>query len=225
MQGAGSVTAGAPPPGAAGMTLNALGLHHGTDKSSDKHGYLPIYEAFLAPLRDQEITLLEIGVKEGASLRVWRDYFPRARIVGLDRRRDVRGLAEGRIAIEIANQADAAALEAVAARHGPFDIVIEDGSHLWPHQILAIRTLLPAVKPGGIFISEDLQVSFPPLAERYAGGAERSAFEVLRDLAERVLRGQDRVQPPELEPGLQRLVPMLAWVLFQRHACILRRHA
>jgi SAM-dependent methyltransferase len=206
-----------------GTTLDALGLRHGTDKASRAHGYLPVYEEFLGPLRDREITLLEIGVKEGASLRVWHDYFPRGRIVGVDLRRDVDNHAGGRIAIERADQGDPAALAAIIDRHGPFDVVIEDGSHFWRHQVLAIRTLVPALKPGGLFVSEDLQVSFPPLDGHYGVGAERSAWQVLMDLAERVMRARDKVQPPDLEPDLQALVPLLSWVLVLRHAVILRR--
>lgn len=205
------------------MTLDELGLHHRTDKASSSHGYLSIYETFFAPMRDREIVLLEIGVKAGASLRVWRDYFPKGRIVGVDIRPPARAIEGGRIAIEIADQGKREALAEIAGRHGPFDIIIEDGSHRWPHQIMAMAELIPALKPGGYFVSEDLQVSFPPLAEQYAAGSERSAFQVLQDLAERVLRFRDREQPPPLAPELQRLVPMLAWVLFQRHACILRR--
>lgn len=205
------------------MTLDELGLHHGTDKASGNHGYLPIYETFFAPMRGREIVLLEIGVKAGASLRVWRDYFPKGRIVGVDIRSPVRAIEGGRISIEVADQGNREALAGIAKRHGPFDIIVEDGSHRWPHQIMAIAELIPALKPGGYFISEDLQVSFPPLAERYSAGSERSAFQILQELAERVLRFRDASQPSPLPPELQRLVPMLSWVLFQRHACVLRR--
>lgn len=204
-------------------TLDELGRLHGTDKSSKNHAYLRIYEQFFAGLRDSEVKILEIGVKEGASLCVWRDYFPRAEIVGVDIRPFAKKFAGERISIEVADQGVPAQLDAVTARYGPFDIVVEDGSHRWSHQVLAIKRLLPAVKSGGFFISEDLQVSFPPLAEQYAHGADRSAFEVLKELAELVLRRFDRAQPARSDPELSRLVPLTDWVLFLRHACILRR--
>lgn len=206
------------------MTLDALGRLHGTDKASGGHNYLTAYETFFAPLRDTELTLLEIGVKGGASLRVWRDYFPKARIVGVDIAPTARQHAEDRVTIEIANQGRRGLLVDIAQRHGPFDIIIEDGSHFWQHQILAIMTLVPQLKPGGLFVSEDLQVSFPPLAERYAQGADRSAFDMLRDLAELVLRsGGGRAEPEAPDLPLRRLARLLSWVLFVRHACIMRR--
>ncbi len=63
-------------------TLDALGLKHRTDKASSGHDYLTFFDSFFAPLRDQPITLLEIGVFNGASLRTWEEYFPRGKIVG-----------------------------------------------------------------------------------------------------------------------------------------------
>ena len=64
--------------------LDELGILHGTDKGSLGHGYLGHYERILGPLRDEPITILEIGVSDGASLRMWADYFTRATIVGVD---------------------------------------------------------------------------------------------------------------------------------------------
>jgi len=55
-----------------------------TDKI--RHGYLDVYDADRAPWIDKEITLLEIGVYRGGSLKLWRDYFPRGTIVGIDRK-------------------------------------------------------------------------------------------------------------------------------------------
>lgn len=47
--------------------LDAIGILHGVDKSSLSHGYLVQYERILGPLRRTQITLLEIGVSQGAS--------------------------------------------------------------------------------------------------------------------------------------------------------------
>ena len=64
-------------------SLNDIGLETGTDKSSRAHDYLGYYENALRGLSRID-RILEIGVHEGASLRMWRDFLPRARIVGLD---------------------------------------------------------------------------------------------------------------------------------------------
>lgn len=64
------------------MDLRKLAKKHGTDKSV--HGYCPHYERRFAGWRHKPITLLEIGVDAGASMRMWRDYFPNAKITGVD---------------------------------------------------------------------------------------------------------------------------------------------
>src|SRR5882672_934336 len=70
--------------------LTALAIKHGTDKWGP-HFYTPVYHALFAHLRDRPIRLLEIGIGGyeyntvgGASLAMWAEYFPRARIVGID---------------------------------------------------------------------------------------------------------------------------------------------
>ena len=65
-------------------TLNEIGLEHKTDKSTMTHCYLDIYESYLGKWRDKEFTLLEIGVAAGNSLRMWREYFTKAHIYGID---------------------------------------------------------------------------------------------------------------------------------------------
>jgi len=55
------------------------------DSDKIKHGYLGLYDPVLAPWIGKEITLLEVGVHRGESLRLWRDYFPHGTIIGIDR--------------------------------------------------------------------------------------------------------------------------------------------
>ena len=61
-----------------------LAATHGTDKRAHAHNYVVAYTTHIGARRRARITLLEIGVLRGASIRMWRDYLPRARIVGLD---------------------------------------------------------------------------------------------------------------------------------------------
>lgn len=64
-------------------TLCELAAKHGTDKL--KHGYTPLYHELFTPHRDQQFSLVEIGVLNGASIRMWRDYFPEATIYAVDK--------------------------------------------------------------------------------------------------------------------------------------------
>ena len=151
------------------LDLDELGRKHGTDKSSlgkkggkenSGHDYLRMYSKFLEPRRDSARKVLEIGVQKGNSIRMWQEYFPFATIFGLDINPNALRTSGPRIEIRLVDQSDAAALSAFAAAEGPFDVIIEDGSHIWSHQITSLQTLLPHVTPGGVYVVEDLHTSY-----------------------------------------------------------------
>ena len=137
--------------------LHELALKHGTDKAG--HGYMPHYERYFAPLKDEAFNLLEIGVHLGASLRMWRDYFPNAIIHGIDNVPQKKELEEDRIDIHIGSQTDGAFLFNVANMY-PFKVVIDDGSHKWADQITSFELLFPMLAHGGIYAIEDLHTSY-----------------------------------------------------------------
>ena len=100
-----------------------------TDKIANR--YLERYDPILQPLVDREIRLLEIGVHNGGSLLLWRDYFRKGTIVGIDLELP-NGLAnEERIQLFQGSQSDPAFLSEVARKIAPdgFDIIIDDASH------------------------------------------------------------------------------------------------
>lgn len=148
--------------------------------------YFPIYERHLSTFRGRSPRVLEIGVSHGGSLEMWLTYFGRGtEIVGLDV--DPR-CADARIphaTIVIGDQGDAEVLRRVADEHGPFDVVIEDGSHLPEHQILAFETLWPAVARGGVMLVEDLCTNYWP---EYGGatGGPGTFMEYVRALVDRI---------------------------------------
>src|SRR5215207_9797134 len=65
-------------------SLDSLGLKYQTDKASSFHNYLVHYDELLESMRQEHIDILEIGVYAGSSIRMWHEYFPAARIVGVD---------------------------------------------------------------------------------------------------------------------------------------------
>lgn len=148
------------------ITLNELGLKHGTDKASSGHNYCHTYERYLAPLRQEQLVLLEIGVggeehldRGGQSLRMWHDYFPNALVVGVDVY--PKQLPEqARIHIYQGSQDDAPFLQDVVNRVGSPQVIVDDGSH---HNRLTSQTfdiLFPLLKPGGLYICEDVHTSY-----------------------------------------------------------------
>jgi Methyltransferase domain len=148
-------------------TLAQLARTAQTDKGeAATHGvygqtYLDVYEGFLHHLRTQRINLLEIGVLKGKSVRLWKRYFPKGHIYGVDIDPACRQYEEARISIEIGSQADVRVLERVCERAAaPFDVVVDDGSHINRHIIASFSFLFPRLKPGGLYIIEDLGASY-----------------------------------------------------------------
>jgi hypothetical protein len=141
-------------------SLDELGLRHGADKSSAAHDFARVYERYVAGWRQREVTLLEIGVWRGASLRMWRDYFPRARVFGVDVNPLAASQAGERIEIFIGGQSDEDFLSSVVAKTGPLDLIVDDGSHLVEHQMPTLSFLWPHLRPGGIYVVEDTHTSY-----------------------------------------------------------------
>ena len=142
-------------------TLHDLALKHGTDKA--RHGYCPFYERVFGPNRDGVTRLLEIGVRDGASLRMWLDYFPNAHIYGLDNGNmgDPGLWPRGdRVTIFAGDQGCVPDLWGVALRIGGLlDIILDDGGHTMWQQQLSLAALWPSLKPGGFYVIEDTHTS------------------------------------------------------------------
>jgi predicted O-methyltransferase YrrM len=137
------------------LTLEELGQKHECDKFF--HKFLGHYSARFGHLRHEPITLLEIGTWKGYGVRMFREFFdhPDAKIVGIDHNPEWTPGPDDRITIEIGKQEDIAFQDDFGKRHGPFDVVIDDGGHQ-PHQHLAsLQALWPHVKPGGWLVADD----------------------------------------------------------------------
>lgn len=135
--------------------LCELAVKWGCDKApAIRHAYTPFYHRLFAgrPIR----RVLEIGVYNGASLRMWQDYWPEAEIFGLDI--ESRFLfEEDRIHTRLCDAGNAGELARTATElGGAFDLIIDDGSHYADDQILAVETLLPFLTPSGIYVIEDV---------------------------------------------------------------------
>ncbi|MBB6627448.1 class I SAM-dependent methyltransferase [Nocardioides sp. KIGAM211] len=149
------------------MDLTELAQHFGTDKHG-LHFYTQHYQAHLKHLRRRRFTLLEIGVggyqrggKGGASLRMWKHFFPRAEIVGLDIE-DKSFVDARRITTVRGSQVDEELLVRLVDEHGPLTVVIDDGSHRPEHIRETFRILFPLLADDGIYAIEDTQTSYWP---------------------------------------------------------------
>jgi hypothetical protein len=118
--------------------------------------------------RERQLRLLEIGVggyfvrkMGGASLAMWADYFPHGIIVGIDIAEKDLDLGP-RVKILQGSQIDKAFLTKVVTEHGPFDIIIDDGSHVPEHVVTSFDILFPTLLNPGIYIIEDVGTAFRP---------------------------------------------------------------
>lgn len=150
------------------MSLTELAQHFGTDKHG-LHFYTAHYQRHLEHLRGERFTLLEIGIggyvkqgRGGASLRMWKFFFPKAQVIGLDIE-DKSFVRAPRIDTYQGSQVDPEVLERIVAeKKGPLRVVIDDGSHRPEHIRETFRILFPLLEDGGIYAIEDTQTSYWP---------------------------------------------------------------
>ena len=174
--------------------LTALADRYGSDKGSLAHGhhYTRVYSALFSPLRERPVRLLEIGLlglgsggwdeealrdagkasaSAAPSLRMWSEYFPQAELFGADLN-DFSGVDITRTKIFQVDAGDAGQLLEVAeAIGGNLDVILDDASHASRDQQVALGTLFPRLRSGGIYVIEDLFFQ-PP--EREMAGATRT---------------------------------------------------
>lgn len=130
--------------------LQQLGEKYGTDKAT-RHKYLDFYEAYLPKNPSR---MLEIGVEDGYSIQMWRDYYPNTEVVGIDVRNPLR------IKGVTIHQMDATDIFALAEL-GKFDLIIDDGSHKTLDQQITFNYLFNhSLNKNGIFVMEDLHTSY-----------------------------------------------------------------
>jgi hypothetical protein len=142
------------------ITLDDLATKHGTDKGPVDHAYTSKYSLYLEQYRDEEFNLLEIGVYNGSSVKMWKEYFPKANITALDINPECKVYEEDRINIHIGDQTDVTFLNNIVKEHKHFEIILDDGGHSWKQQIISFETLFPQLSPGGMYFIEDMHTSY-----------------------------------------------------------------
>ena len=143
------------------MSLCDIANKYGTDKCPTHkglrpgHSYTPFYETLFRAGGYAVKFVLEIGIERGASLRMWRDFFPQATVVGLDIVPE-NLIQEDRIFSLLINPV----LSIEGLKPGGFNVIVDDGSHNPDDQIAAFLNLFPLLSTQGIYIIEDVQRGF-----------------------------------------------------------------
>jgi cephalosporin hydroxylase len=198
------------------VELDGLCKGHGADKPT---AYLGKYENIFSLIQAKPLKILEIGVQRGGSLRAWSDYFYNAKIVGVDIDPKTK-FSEDRIVVEIGDSVDYRFMERVREKHGPFDIVIDDGGHTTLQMIKAFEHLFPLLNPGGYYVIEDMGTQgHADWGKPYRDMPGLTVFDFLGD----VLRGIN------IGPWQKEFVPSnpyketVEWILFYPNLCFAKR--
>lgn len=124
--------------------------------------YFDIYDRHFSKYRNKDIVILEIGVYDGGSLLMWKNYFGRnAKIYGIDiDPRCLNVVHEENIEVIIGSQNDTQFLRNLKKQLPKIDILIDDGSHQVKDQIITFEELFYHIEDDGIYLCEDLHTSY-----------------------------------------------------------------
>ena len=130
--------------------------------------YFDIYDLYFKRYVNRPVTILEIGVYQGGSLKMWQDYFGKeAKIFAIDTNPLCKRFENENIKIFIGSQDDREFLKYVKSQMPPLDILIDDRGHTMNQQIVSFEELFEQIKADGVYLCEDLHTSY---WESYGGG-------------------------------------------------------
>jgi hypothetical protein len=153
--------------------LTKIGVDTYTDKAYF-HNFTSVYERFLFDKRDSIQQIIEIGVLRGSSIQMWERYLPNAKILGLDINPEHFSEKQfgPRVSLAVCNAANEFELVPLLNSNGilpgSVDVIIEDGSHRVSDQVRTLSAAWKYVKPGGLYILEDMHTAVPALIGRHA---------------------------------------------------------
>jgi len=120
-----------------------------------------VYSVLFAPLKNLPVRFAEIGVAGGRSAIIWDMYFrhPDAQIRMFDRDQNFldngRTLVGGRFSFDLMDVSEDGGVSR-ALEGDKYDVILDDSSHDFDHQIRIIKEAWPFLKSGGILIVEDV---------------------------------------------------------------------
>ncbi len=140
-------------------TLNELAIKHQTDKSH-LHGYtVTVYPQFLDQARHFPVAMLEIGVLQGASLRMWDEYFihPGAKLFAWDIKPECEQGIPSRFTFQQVDCLSEDQVQVAARKLPNLDVVVDDGAHSPLSRKIPFEVLWDKLNSGGLYIIEDVR--------------------------------------------------------------------
>lgn len=149
--------------------LDDIAIRHGTDKSTagtrklSAKAYTVAYNNYLEAVKDEPIVMLEIGIWQGSSMRMWEEFLPNARLFAIDIDPSCKRHETERSKVFIGDQTNSTFLKRVAeAAGGSFNCIIDDGGHRMEHHQASLSVLWSHLKDGGWYAIEDLHTCYAP---------------------------------------------------------------
>jgi hypothetical protein len=138
--------------------MHLAGKKYKTDKVF-RHEYHKIYPQFIEKFYNISGGIIEIGLKAGASLKMWLEIFPKMHIYALDRDPKVFPL-ERHTTIKADQSSKSDLQHALSIIQHPIYFINDDGSHIPDHQVLTFNVMFPKLESGGVYIIEDIETSY-----------------------------------------------------------------
>lgn len=163
----------------------------GNAENTARHDYTRLYHALFSPIREKVQTVFELGIFQGNSLRMWRDYFPNAIVYGADIDTNFVACAKGdRIVTRQCDETDPGSVKDLLADWPTFDIIIDDALHTFTDNVRFFSLAWERVKPGGFYVIEDLRKEELPLFKQWSAvGYDKRA--TLYDHSDRIVNGEE----------------------------------
>jgi len=207
----------------ADLDLDIAGAIEGTDKSSSHSyswGYLRSYARMLSHLRFEAFNFLEIGALGGSSLRLWRNFFPKATIIGLDINESCRSIAGDRIVIEIGSQVDPEFIGRIGAIYHP-TVIIDDASHQAGDIVFTFEHLFEFLPEGGVYIIEDASLHFGSNARAWNKSGSIPIEYYFQKIAESLMAKRNKMEGSSA--NLQKLYDEIESVAFISGAVVVHK--
>ena len=119
--------------------------------------YFAMYHRHLRKFVGKSAHVLEIGIFSGGSLEMWRSYFgDQCAIYGVDIEPACKAYEADGVRVLIGDQADRGFWRRVRGEVPTLDVVIDDGGHQPAQQRISLEEMLPHLRPGGVYICEDI---------------------------------------------------------------------
>jgi len=164
-----------------------LGSKYGTDKVT-LHKYHEIFPTYIDKFYDQSGGMIEIGLapRRGiVSLDLWLDLFPNMHIYGLDKGTP-NEFSERYTILECDQSKENQISNCIDQVKHKIYFINDDGSHIPEHQLLTFNKLFPLLEVGGIYIIEDIELSYWTKGDcygyptRYGKGNSSSIIEIFK---------------------------------------------